>query len=207
VAVCGPHDRGGRGGSGQPLVPRCAFAASPAFYNSASGVRSIVQLSGYSLIRADATTLVWKVIDSRAEPEQLLPPGNLRAPHSVSPDGKTLAYTEVDPTTGADIWTLSLTGSPEPKPFLRTRFSEGAPVFSPDGRWLAYISNESGVIQVYAARFPDGRGKVQVSTDGGTLPQWSANGRELFYVKRDAMMSVAVAKVEIGQNRRKRGRI
>jgi len=147
----------------------------------------------YALLRADATTLVWKAIDSRAEPEQLLPPGNVRSPSSVSPDGKRLAYTEIDPTTGPHIWTLSLMGSPDPKPFLRTRFRETLAVFSTDGQWLAYDSNESGTAQVYAARFPDGSGKVQISTDGGEQPQWAANGRELFYRKGDAMMAVAVA--------------
>ena len=130
----------------------------------------------YMLIRADATTLVSKAIDSRAEPEPLLPPGNMKSPTSVSPDGKTLAYVESDPATGQDIWTLSLTGSPAPKPFLRTRFSEGDAVFSPDGHWLAYTSNESGANQVYAARFPDGGGRFQISTDGGAEPQWAPTG-------------------------------
>ena len=67
------------------------------------------------------------------------------------------------------------------QPFLRTPFNETAPRFSPDGRWLAYISDESGRFEIYVQPYPGPGGKWQISTEGGTEPVWNPNGRELFY--------------------------
>jgi WD40 repeat protein len=80
----------------------------------------------------------------------------------------------------------------EPKPFLDSLFTEDAPVFSPDGRWLAYESNESGNFQVYVRPFPGPGGRWQVSTGGGGLfPKWSRNGKALFYRTQDNKIMVA----------------
>src|ERR1700676_5576985 len=79
------------------------------------------------------------------------------------------------------------------EPFLRTPFNEGAARFSPDGRWLAYISDESGRFEVYVQSYPGPGGKWQISTEGGTEPVWTRNGRELFYRSGDKMMAVDVA--------------
>jgi len=78
------------------------------------------------------------------------------------------------------------------KPFLQTRFQEGGAQFSPDGRWLAYASNESGRPEIYLQPYPGPGGKTQISTDGGTEPAWNRNGRELFYRSGDRMMAVEV---------------
>ncbi len=110
---------------------------------------------------------------------------------SWSPDGQLLAYTEVNPTTGYDIWVLRL-GDRKAQPFLRTPFNEGAPQFSPDGRWLAYISDESGRFEIYVQPYPGPGGKWQISTEGGTEPVWNRNGRELFYRSGDKMMAVDI---------------
>src|SRR5258706_2718859 len=95
---------------------------------------------------------------------------------------------EQSPETSFDIWTLplDLTDPDHPKPgkpelFLGTPAVEVSPVFSPDGRWLAYMSLESGGPEVYVRPFPGPGGKWQVSTGGGVMPVWSRNGRELFY--------------------------
>ena len=96
---------------------------------------------------------------------------------SWSPDGQLLAFVEINPTTGYDIWVLRL-GDRKAQPFLRTPFNEGAPRFSPDGRWLAYVSDESGRYEIYVQPYPGPGGKWQISTEGGTEPLWNRNGRE-----------------------------
>jgi eukaryotic-like serine/threonine-protein kinase len=78
------------------------------------------------------------------------------------------------------------------EPFLRTRFTEGAPAFSPDGRWIAYVSNESGRPEIYVQPYPGPGGKRQISTEGGAEPVWNPNGRELFYRSGNRMMAVDV---------------
>src|ERR1700736_5342265 len=79
------------------------------------------------------------------------------------------------------------------QPFLRTAFTESAPRFSPDARWLAYVSDESGRFEVYVQPYPGPGGKSQISTDGGTEPVWNPNGRELFYRQGNKMIVVDVA--------------
>ena len=111
-----------------------------------------------------------------------------RMPSSWSPDGRTLAFTEVDAATGFHIWLLSLEGDRKARPFLQTASDEGAPAFSPDGRRLAYQSDESGRSEIYVRPFPGPGGKIQISTEGGTQPMWARNGRELFYRNGDKMM-------------------
>jgi hypothetical protein len=81
-------------------------------------------------------------------------------------------------------------GDRKAQPFLRTPFTEGAANFSPDGRWLAYISDESGRPETYVQPYPGPGGKWQISTTGGTEPVWSRNGRELFYRSGNKMMAV-----------------
>ena len=78
----------------------------------------------------------------------------------------------------------------EPKPFVNSAFTEAYPAFSPDGRWLAYMSNESGNPEVYVRPFPGPGGKWQVSTGGGGQPKWSRNGKELFYRTEDSKIMV-----------------
>ena len=111
---------------------------------------------------------------------------------SWSPDGQLLAFVEVNPTTGYDIWVLRLSDR-KAQPFLRTPFNETAPRFSPDGHWLAYISDESGRYEIYVQPYPGPGGKWQISTEGGTEPVWNRNGRELFYRSGDKMMAVDIA--------------
>ncbi len=116
-----------------------------------------------------------------------------------SRDGKFLAYHSADLKKGNDIWILPM--SPDPKrasgerkpfPFLETEFGEGRPVFSPDGRWIAYQSNESGRAEVYIRPFPGPGGKWQVSTNGGTHPRWRSDGKELFFLGSDKIMAAEI---------------
>jgi Tol biopolymer transport system component len=111
-------------------------------------------------------------------------------PTSWSPNGKWLAFYDINPTTSNDIWVLRFDGERKPQPFLQTAFLETGAEFSPDGRWLAYQSNESGQAEIYVRPFPGPGGKWQISTEGGGAPCWARNGRELFYYYGNKMMAV-----------------
>jgi serine/threonine protein kinase len=160
--------------------------------------------------------LFWLLADGSGGLERLATSEYLQAPNSWSPDGQLLAFTEFNPTTGWDIWVLRMgdtsqgsvqvpsAGSGQApsassgqvrkaQPFLRTPFTEGAPRFSPDGRWLAYVSNESGRNEIYVQAYPGPSGKWQISTDGAAEPVWNRNGRELFYRSGGKMMAVDIA--------------
>ncbi len=140
-------------------------------------------------------SLFWQVADGSRPAEALTTLGPGGFPGSWSPDGQTLAFSvfERDPTSGGwDIWMLALQGERRPRPLVQTRFAERNPKFSPDGRWLAYDSKESGVWEVYVMQFPPSGERWQVSTDGGIEPAWGPDGRELFYRGGRAMMKVGV---------------
>jgi dipeptidyl aminopeptidase/acylaminoacyl peptidase len=110
-----------------------------------------------------------------------------------SPDGRFIAYTESNRTTGDDIWLLPLDGSRRPVPYLRTPAQESSPRFSPDGRWIAYCSDESGTNEVYVSPRDDASRRIRLSTGGGRSPRWRRDGRELFYVAPDLrLMAVPV---------------
>jgi len=111
-------------------------------------------------------------------------------PGSWTPDGSAIAFHERKPNGERDIWVVS-PGS-DPVPFLLTPFDERLPRFSPDGKWLAYVSDEGGRNDVYVQPYPGPGAKWLVSTDGGTDPVWSKDGRELFYRRGDRMMVVTV---------------
>ena len=113
-----------------------------------------------------------------------------------SRDGKYLLYHLQEPETAADLWYLERNedGSGwEPHPLLQTPFHEVAPRFSPDGRYVAYVSNESGQNEVYVQPFPEGGRKVTVSSNGGRKVRWSRDGKELFYVEGETLVAVSVS--------------
>jgi serine/threonine-protein kinase len=136
--------------------------------------------------------LFWQLADGSGGLERLTTSEYVPFSMSWSPDGQMLAFVEINPTTGYDIWVLRMSDR-KAQPFLRTPFTEGAPRFSPDGRWLAYVSDESGRFEIYVQPYPGPGGKWQISTEGGTEPMWNPNGRELFYRSGDKMMAVEIA--------------
>jgi Tol biopolymer transport system component len=141
--------------------------------------------------QSNETNLFWQLADGSGGPERLTNSERIKRADSWSPDGQLLAFTQFDPPTGRDIWMLRLSDR-KSQPFLRTPSNESAPHFSADGRWLAYISDESGRYEVYVQPYPGPGGKRQISTEGGTEPVWSRNGRELFYRSGKKMMVVEI---------------
>ncbi len=146
----------------------------------------------FSSDRRGPLNIYWQRADGAGEAQRLTESKNSQLGASWSRDGKTLAFNEIDPATGNDIWVLPMEGDEKsgwkpgaPKLFLKTPFNEGNPSFSPDGRWLAYQSNESGKFEVWVKPFPSGEGKWMVSNGGGTHPRWSRNGKELLYLRPD----------------------
>jgi serine/threonine-protein kinase len=136
------------------------------------------------------TNLFWRSADGSGAEERLTTSDNPQHQGQWSPNGETLAFTEAALATGWDIWTLSLKDGRKVQAFLQTPFNETNPAFSPDGRWVAYQSDESGRDEVYVQPFPGPGSKELVSTDGGTEPAWSRDGRELFYRSGDRMLAV-----------------
>jgi serine/threonine protein kinase/Tol biopolymer transport system component len=121
-------------------------------------------------------------------------------PLSTSHDGRFLLYQRQEPKTGTDLWALPLGDERKPVPLAQTTFDERGGDFSPDGRWIAYESNESGRFEIYIRSFPAEGSKWPVSTGGGTQPRWRRDGKELYYVAPDArLMAVSVAVSADGQ--------
>jgi len=145
---------------------------------------------GLSVIRSDGS----------GKPQPLTQSKNRQLPRSFAPDGKRLAFFETASGTGNGLWTVPLESDDaglragKPEVFLQTQAN--ALSFSSDGRWMAYVSNESGTDQVYVRAFPDKGGKWQISNRGGTWPMWSRNGRELFFETLDNHIMVAAYAVK-----------
>ncbi len=143
----------------------------------------------YNTDRAGGIDIEWKRADSSGAPEAIVPrdfaPRSF--PFSWSPDG-TLALVALRPAQ--DIWVVR--PGDKPRPFVATPFVEGAPMFAPDGRSIAYVSRETGRNEIYLRPFPGPGEKVPISNEGGNEPLWSPTGRELFYRAGDAMMAVDV---------------
>lgn len=116
----------------------------------------------------------------------------VKHPTDWSESAGVIVYESNDPKTSWDLWTAPV-GRGTPAPFLQTEFAEGHGRLSPDGRWMAYVSNESGANEVFIRPYPTSGGKVKVSTAGGGQPRWRRDGNELFYLTPDAtLMSVSV---------------
>ncbi len=141
----------------------------------------------------DGSAMLYQKSASGAGAEERLadvPGVNLQ---DVSPDGRFVVYMILSKLGRFELWVLPLSGDRRPFPFLQTEFNNGQAQVSPDGRWIAYTSNEAGRDEVYVQSFPTAGSKRQVSTEGGAQPRWRKTGGELFYLAPDqVLMAVPV---------------
>ncbi len=148
--------------------------------------------------RKGRSALYQKVSSGTGNEEFLIQEGGLKVPTDLSSDGRFLAYHVIDNKT--KTWDLGLYSVAEKKTsvFLSTPAAEVNGRFSPDGRWIAYQSDESGTVEVYVRPFPGNGGKWQISTAGGGQPVWNRNGKEIFYVSADNKLMAVDVKADSG---------
>lgn len=147
----------------------------------------------FSTLRDGPPNLYQKVSNSAGNEEPLVKSPVAKISFDWSSDGRYIIYGVIDPKTSWDLWTLRLDDPSNPVPFMQTNFDERGAKFSPNGRWVAYESNESGTNEVFVRAFPVTAGKWQVSIRGGEQPRWRRDGKELFYISADhKLMSLEV---------------
>ncbi len=144
--------------------------------------------------REGAAGIYEKASNGQGDEKLVLRADDLALPVSFSPDGRVLTLYKRNPKTGWDIFSLPMAGERTLVPFATASYNELTPALSPDGRFLAYASNESGRLEIYAQSFPGPGGKWQISNAGGTDPHWRADGKELYYRGADQkLMAVEVS--------------
>jgi Tol biopolymer transport system component len=151
--------------------------------------------------RSGSVDLYQKLTNGAGVEQQLVASDQIKTPSSWSGDGRFLLYQSIDPQTGYDLWVVPMVGVHTPWVFLKTPFREARGVFSPDGRWVAYQSNESGQDEIYVRPFvPSDEASTvagaagehwQVSTQGGIHPVWRPDGKELYYLNPAGAMMAA----------------
>ncbi|MGH9880851.1 MAG: protein kinase domain-containing protein, partial [Pyrinomonadaceae bacterium] len=148
------------------------------FLSSREGVRNLYQ----------------KTASGGGNEEVLLRSSEEKVPDDWSSDGQFIVYETLNSKTKKDLWVLPMSGDRQPTPFLQTEFNEMQAQLSPDGKWIAYTSNQSGAPEVYVQTFPvSGGGRWRISIGGGCQPRWRRDGRELFYIAADRkLMTVDV---------------
>src|SRR5262249_39399943 len=114
------------------------------------------------------------------------------SPESWSPDGKSIVYALAAGKTGDDLWLLPLSASRKPIPLVSGLGDQRYSQISPDGKWLAYGSNETGRGEIYVIPFPSGEGKWQISNNGGNFPRWRRDSKELFYKNVGKLFAVEI---------------
>jgi dipeptidyl aminopeptidase/acylaminoacyl peptidase len=157
---------------------------------SDSGAQPIFSPTGDRVAFRAESHFVAKTLDGAGEEKPLLEQAGTLL--DWSRDGKLL-YAAADSLGGSDLWAVALDGERRPVPIATTRFDEGQGQFSPDGSWLAFVSDEAdGRHEVYVQSFPAG-GKVRITTGGGIYPRWRRDGKELYYIARDEyLMAVPI---------------
>jgi serine/threonine-protein kinase len=150
-----------------------------------------------------ARNLFWQRADGTSDVQRLTESQNSQGAWSFHPNGRLLAFHQLTPATQDDVLILPIEGDEaagwkpgKPQVFLNGPYAERAPMFSPDGRWIAYQSQESGADEIYVRPYPGPGGKWQISIGGGVTPTWSRTTRELFYATPDQQIMVAAYSVE-----------
>jgi serine/threonine-protein kinase len=160
--------------------------------------------SPYILFGVTGGGMFWTGSDGAGQPQTLTRSKIAQIPWSFTPDGKRLAFMEMNPATALDVRTVPVeldSAGPragKPEVFLETPANEKYPSFSPDGRWMAYSSDDSGTSEIYVRAFPDQGRKWQISNSGGAYPMWSRIRSELFFETLDNRIMVAAYAVNGG---------
>ena len=150
----------------------------------------------FTRVGASTADVILKALDGADEEHLLVGGREMKLPGNWSDDGRYFAYVASSPDTRLDLWVLDTDDAEQARPFLQTRSNEMQPQISPDGRWIAYASDETGMWQVYVQSFPSGGAKRSVSIDGGAEPQWTKAGRELVYLRPDGTLMAAAMTAE-----------
>jgi Tol biopolymer transport system component len=158
---------------------------------------SIWSPDGRRVVFASNLDLYQKLSTGEGSEELLLASDVRKLPESWSPDGRFLIYAKQAATRSTsnpnpDLWALPLFGDRKPFPIIESPFFDAGSQFSPDGRWLAYNSNESGPSEVYVVPFPGPGGRVRISTAGGDNARWRRDGKEIFFLEGNALMAARV---------------
>ena len=152
----------------------------------------------FASTRDGGFNLYWKAADGTGQVERLTTSENPQAPAAVSPDGSTLLFVEIRGETGGDVGAFSLDGDQTVDWLLEGDATEGYADISPDGRWIVYISNESGQPEVYVRPFPNvDDGRWQISRDGGVAPRWGPDSREVFFQTSEGLGSQVTLMVAV----------
>ena len=145
----------------------------------------------YQATRDGVTGVMMAQVDGSAE-ERLMSGKRFNFPTSWSPDGKHILITAGSESGYVVVQQIQIEGDRKEQTLLQGAFNVGGARFSPDGRWVAYVSDESGRSEVYVRSYPEAGTRVQISVEGGTQPVWSRNGRELFFRNGDDMLAVSI---------------
>jgi Tol biopolymer transport system component len=167
-------------------------------FHAAGGETGVISRDGrwvaYTSARETGFTVIRKSVDGSGEEESLFEAGSGTWVDDWSADGRSLLIERFSPEKGSDLWILPLDGSRKAAPFLETPVNEGHAVISPDGRYVAYVSDEGGLAQIFVRPFPAGGGRWQVSRNGGDWPAFSPDGRQLYFAGLDRILySVPIA--------------
>ncbi|MGH9316914.1 MAG: protein kinase domain-containing protein, partial [Thermoanaerobaculia bacterium] len=174
------------GGIPTRLTFDAAIDASP--FWSPDGSRIL-----FMSLRKNHPDLYQKSASGAGSEDSVLASERTKYPTDWSPDGRFILYEALDPKTNLELWALPVGGDRQPVPFIKTTFGVSHGQFSPDGRWVAYASNESGKREIYVAPFPGPGGNWKVSSAGGSEPRWRRDGKELYYMAPDGkLMTVDV---------------
>jgi len=150
----------------------------------------------FSSQRGGKSGIYIKLADNTRNEELLTESDTPIVPMTWSPDGQTLVYSTSTPKTRGDIWGLPMQGEKKPFPILTTAADEKNPQISPDGKWIAYSSNESGRTEIYVQPFPQGP-KTQVSVSGGLFPRWGRGGKELYFMSLISAGSMMISNIHV----------
>jgi Tol biopolymer transport system component len=168
---------------------RSTFTRLPST-DSAPGAFPVLTPDGKRVVYRAPEGVTVENVDGTGKPEVIPGSSEFDYPASFSPDGETLVFLRNSEQTSFDVYTLPLRNPTQRRAILNSRAYEGGGRLSPDGRWLLYVSNESGRNEVYLRPFSGPERRWQISTDGGTQAIWNPNGKEIFYRSADKMMAV-----------------